>query len=300
MTDNVKQQSKVVMGCMRIAEMATENLDRLIRTALECGVNTFDHADIYGGGKSEELFGEVLASRPSMREEIVLQSKCGIRQGWYDLSKEHILESVDGILQRLHTDYLDTLVLHSPVAFMEPEEIGEVFDILLSQGKVRHFGVSNMNAMQIAYLQNSLKVKLEVNQLQLSVAHSLIVDEGINVNLACEPGQVHTGSVLDYCRLNGICVQSWSSLQYGFFEGTFLGSDKYPELNRKLEELSEKYHISTGAVAIAWILRIPGVGQSVVGTTKPSRMKELAAAADICMDRKDWYDLYLSAGRKLP
>ena len=231
--------SPVVLGCMRMAGMAKEDADKLIGKAMENGICSFDHADIYGGGESEKLFGQVLAERPELREGMFIQSKCGIRQGMYDLSEEYILNAVDGILERLHTDYLDLLILHRPDALMEPEEIAEAFDRLTESGKVRRFGVSNMNAGQIALLQNWIHTDLWVDQMQLSLAHSLLVDEGINVNMADKPGEVHTGGTLDYCRLHRIAVQCWSPLQYGFFEGTFLESSRYPELNEVLEEISD-------------------------------------------------------------
>ena len=212
--------SPVVLGCMRMAGMAKEDADKLIGKAMENGICSFDHADIYGGGESEKLFGQVLAERPELREGMFIQSKCGIRQGMYDLSEEYILNAVDGILERLRTDYLDLLILHRPDALMEPEEIAEAFERLTESGKVRRFGVSNMNAGQIALLQNWIHTDLLVDQMQLSLAHSLLVDEGINVNMADKPGEVHTGGTLDYCRLHRIAVQCWSPLQYGFFEGT--------------------------------------------------------------------------------
>ena len=292
--------SPVVLGCMRMAGMAKEDADKLIGKAMENGICSFDHADIYGGGESEKLFGQVLAERPELREGMFIQSKCGIRQGMYDLSEEYILNAVDGILERLRTDYLDLLILHRPDALMEPEEIAEAFDRLTESGKVRRFGVSNMNAGQIALLQNWIHTDLWVDQMQLSLAHSLLVDEGINVNMADKPGEVHTCGTLDYCRLHRIAVQCCSPLQYGFFEGTFLGSSRYPELNEVLEEIAGRYEVTKGAVAVAWLLRIPGVEQAIVGTTKEERVGELSKAAQIRLTREEWYRLYRSAGNRLP
>lgn len=292
--------SSIVLGCMRIAQMGYDQAEQLINTCIDMGINTFDHADIYGGGQCETVFGEILKQQPSLRSRMFIQSKCGIRKGMYDFSKEHILESTEGILKRLQTDYLDLLILHRPDLLMEPEEVAKAFDILKRTGKVRFFGVSNMNMMQIELLQKYIIDKLTVNQLQLSLAHTLILDEGVNVNMPDAPGQMHAGSILDYCRLKGIRIQSWSPLQHGFFEGTFLGSEKYPELNAKLDALAEKYDATAGAIAIAWILRIPGVAQAVVGTTKPDRIAELSKAMEITLTRKEWYELYLSAGNRLP
>jgi predicted oxidoreductase len=295
-----KKVSSIVLGCMRIAQMEHDQLGQLIHRCLETGINAFDHADIYRGGQSEANFGKILEEQPALRNQMFIQSKCGICRGMYDFSKNHILESVDGSLKRLHTDYLDLLILHRPDLLMEPEEVAEAFDILKKTGKVRSFGVSNMNMMQIELLQNYINDKLAVNQLQLSLAHTLMLDEGFNVNMPDVPGQMHTGGILDYCRLKGIGIQSWSPLQYGFIEGTFLGSEKYPELNARLDALAEKYNATSGAIAIAWILRIPGVVQAVIGTTKPDRITELSKAMNIKLTKKEWYELYLSAGNRIP
>ena len=292
--------SGIVIGCMRIGSLGRKEIQALAESALDAGINTFDHADIYGGGKCEELFGSLLAEKPELREKIFLQSKCGIREGYYDFSGEHILKSVDGILKRLRTDYLDLLILHRPDILMEAEETADAMHTLKEAGKVREFGVSNMNPMQIELIKKYYKGKIAVNQLQFSAAHTCIIDEGVNVNMASGGGQMRSGSVLDYCRINDIVIQSWSSLQYGFFEGTFLENEKYPELNGVLGMLAEKYGVTTAAVAIAWILRCPGIRQTVVGTTSAGRIGQLAKAADLRLTRKEWYEIYLSAGNSLP
>ena len=140
--NHIRKVPSVAVGCMRLSEKSKDEMNHFIHAALEQGAYFFDHADIYGGGMSESVFGEAIADDPSIkREDIYLQSKCGIRQGFYDLSKEHILKSVDGILKRLHTDYLDLLLLHRPDALVEPEEVAAAFDVLFESGKVRHFGV---------------------------------------------------------------------------------------------------------------------------------------------------------------
>lgn len=301
---NINEQktraSQVILGCMRIADMNTGDLDQLIHTSLEAGINTFDHADIYGGGMSEYKFGEVLSEQPGLREKMFIQSKCGIREGLYDFSADYILKSVDGILQRLQTDHLNLLILHRPDVLMDTEEVAEAFEKLASSGKVLDFGVSNMNPMQIELLQSCTEKHLCVDQLQLSAAYTKMIDEAINVNMETEGAAMCTGSVMDYCRLRKIAIQSWSSLQYGFFEGSFLGSEKYPELNGLLAQLGEKYGVSAGAIAIAWILKCPAVKQAVIGTTKPSRVKELAAASEVTLDRAEWYQIYTSSGKRLP
>ena len=253
---NIKA-SEIGLGCMRISTMNKTSVNSLINTALECGINFFDHADIYGKGKSEEIFSEALSMSSSLREKIILQSKCAIRPGFYDYSKEHIVNSVDSILKRLKTDYLDILLLHRPDTLMEPEEVNEAFELLYKEGKVRNFGVSNHNSMQIELLNKYLTNKVTINQLQFSIMHTGIIDSGINVNMKNSSSVDRDGSILEYCRLKDINIQAWSPYQYGFFEGTFIDNPKFPELNKKLAEIAEKYNVSKTAIAIAWILRHP-------------------------------------------
>ena len=295
------QVPTIAVGCMRMADLSDREAERLVGTALELGANFFDHADIYGGGMSETVFGDAFSHDPSLkREDVFLQSKCGIRQGCYDLSKEYILEAVDGILKRLRTDYLDLLLLHRPDALVEPEEVAAAFDVLFESGKVRHFGVSNHKPMQIALLQKYVRQPLVANQVQFSIPVSNLVANGMEVNMET-PGSIdHDGSLLDYCRLHDITLQAWSPLQMPAWKGCFLGSDEYPELNQKLRELAEKYHVSDTTIAAAWILRHPANMQLITGTASESRLREIIAACDIALTRKEWYELYLAAGHPLP
>lgn len=294
------QASAIGLGCMRISSLSEKELDAYVRGALEHGVNFFDHADIYGGGSCEELFGKVLSAGPSLREKLVLQSKCAIHDGMYDFSKEYILHSVDGILSRLHTDYLDLLLLHRPDALMEPEEVGEAFALLASTGKVRQFGVSNFNARQLMLLQSGLGQKLRVNQMQFGLMCTGMIDHGIQTNTKFPNAADHDGEVLDYCRLNSITLQAWSPFQYGFFEGTFLENEQFPELNKALGDLGEKYGVSKTAMAAAWILRHPANIQVITGTTNAQRLADICTAASIELSRADWYALYRAAGNELP
>lgn len=296
---NIKA-SEIGLGCMRISSMDKTSVNILINTALDCGINFFDHADIYGEGKSEEIFSEALSMSASLREKIIIQSKCAIRPGFYDYSKEHIVNSVDSILKRLKTDYLDILLLHRPDTLMEPEEVNEAFEKLYKQGKVRNFGVSNHNSMQIELLNKYLKNKITINQLQFSIMHTGIIDSGLNVNMKISPSIDRDGSILEYCRLKDINIQAWSPYQYGFFEGTFLNNPKFPELNKKLEELGEKYGVSSTAIATAWILRHPAKIQTIVGTTNENRLRDICTASNIQLTREEWYSIYLSAGNQLP
>lgn len=292
--------SAIGLGCMRISSMGREELSRHIHTALDCGITFFDHADIYGGGESERLFGSVLASEPGLRDQLVLQSKCGIRPNMLDLSKEHILESVDGILQRLGTDRLDMLLLHRPDVLIEPDQVAEAFDRLEQSGKVLHFGVSNFTSRQIELLQSGLKQKLLVNQMQFGIMCPGLVAHGLEANTQMPHAADRDGEVLDYCRLKEITIQAWSPFQYGFFGGTFLDNDQFPELNQTLQEVGDTYGVSKGAVAAAWILRHPANIQVILGTTKPERVREIAAGSEISLSREEWYRIYLAAGNKIP
>lgn len=298
-----KEVSEVVLGLMRISEMTVDQVEDLIESALEVGINAFDIADCYGHGKCEQILGEVLKRRPDLREKMWIQSKCGIRMEeftYFDFSKEHILEAVDGILERLNVDYIDSLLLHRPDALMEPAEIAEAFDLLKSQGKVIDFGVSNQNPMMMALIQKDVNQPLVANQLQLSAAFTPSFDAGFHVNMKQEAGIIRDSSIFEYCRLHDVVIQAWSVLQFDYFGGVFLGSEKYPELNHVLNRLAEKYHVSPSAVAIAWVLRYPAKMQAVIGTTKKARVAEAAKAAEIQLTRKEWYEIYLAAGNDLP
>lgn len=290
----------LAIGCMRINSLDKPEAERFVQTSLEQGANFFDHADIYGGGSCEEIFADAIHMSPSVREKVILQSKCGIRQGQFDFSKEHILEAVDGILSRLKTEYLDVLLLHRPDALVEPEEVAEAFDKLEREGKVRHFGVSNQKPMQIELLAKFVKQPLVANQLQLSITNATMISNGVNVNMENTSAVDRDGSVLDYCRLHDITVQPWSPFQYGFFEGVFLGSDKFPELNKKIDEIAAKHSVTNTTIAIAWLLRHPAQMQPVTGTMNVERLKDCCKASEIRLTREEWYEIYRAAGNVLP
>lgn len=292
---------RLAVGCMRINDIGKDKAEVFLKTAMEQGANFFDHADIYGGQTCEAIFADAIHMNSTIRENMILQSKCGIKPGiCYDQSKEHILASVDGSLKRLKTDYLDILLLHRPDALVEPEEVAEAFDILHNSGKVRHFGVSNHNPMQIQLLQKYVKQPLHINQLQFSVTNANMVKQGLHVNMLDDGAVNRDGSVLDFCRLNDITIQPWSPFQYGFFEGVFLGNDKFPELNKKIDELAEKYNVSNTTIAMAWILRHPANMQPVTGTMNITRLEDCIKATEICLTREEWYAVYLAAGNILP
>ena len=290
----------VAVGCMRLTSLDRTAAERLIQTSLESGANFFDHADIYGGGRCEELFAEAIHMNAEVRERIILQSKCGIRRGMFDFSKGHILAAVDGSLKRLRTEYLDVLLLHRPDALVEPEEVAAAFAQLHSSGKVRHFGVSNQNPMQIQLLQKYLARPVVANQLQLSITNATMISSGVNVNMENAAAVNRDGGVLDFCRLHDITIQPWSPFQYGFFQGAFLGSDKFPELNRKVDEIAARYGVSNTTIAIAWLLRHPARMQPVVGTMNVDRLRDCFKASDVHLSREDWYEIYRAAGNALP
>jgi len=302
--NKIKNASEISLGMMRISGMQLKEIDSLVKTALDNGINYFDHADIYGGGKCEEVFADAIGMNPSIREKFIIQTKCGIRKGLYDFSKEHILNSVDGSLKRLKTDYIDVLLLHRPDTLMEPEEVAEAFSILQRSGKAKFFGVSNQKPYQIELLQkylNNAGIEILIDQLQFSVTNTGMIDSGINVNMKNANSLNHDGDILEYCRLKEITIQPWSPFQYGFFEGPFLGNlEKFPKLNEVIDKYAKQYNVTSSAVAIAWILRHPAKMQPIVGSTNKTRVAEICKASEVNMTRQEWYEIYLAAGNTLP
>ena len=290
----------IAVGCMRINSLSKVEAEKFVQTALDEGAIFFDHADIYGRGTCEEIFAEAVHMNDDVREKIIVQSKCGIRMGMFDFSKEHIINSVNNSLKRLKTDYLDVLLLHRPDALVEPEEVAEAFDELESSGKVRYFGVSNQKPMQIELLRKYVKQPIVANQLQLSITNANMISNGMNVNMEIDSSIDRDGSVLDYCRLNDITIQPWSPFQYGFFEGVFIGNEKFPELNKMIGEIAEKYDVTNTTIVVAWLLRHPANMQPIVGTMNIDRLKDCCRATDIRLTREEWYEIYRSVGNKLP
>lgn len=289
----------VAVGCMRISNMNEKEASAFLDTALQNGANFFDHADIYGRGQSETVFGKAIKNYN--REDIIIQTKCGIVPGkMFDFSYEHIIESVEGSLKRLDTDYIDVLLLHRPDALMEPQEVAKAFSNLKESGKVRHFGVSNQNPYQMELLGKYLDMPLVANQLQFSIMHAPMIQSGINVNMYNDSATNRDGGVLDYCRLNNITIQPWSPMQHGFFKGCFVDNDEFPELNAVMQNLAEKYSVSKTTIAIAWILRHPAKMQPITGTTNLQRLKDSFKAAEVTLTREEWYEIYKAAGNILP
>lgn len=298
-----KELSEIVLGMMRIKDKSVKEVEELVETALSVGINAFDLADIYGLGRCEELLGLVLKNRPDLREEMWIQSKCGIRIEeftYFDFSKDYIIKSVDGILQRLKIDHLDSLLLHRPDALMESDQVAEAFDLLYKQGKVRNFGVSNQNPMMMELLKKDVKQPLAVNQLQLSAAFTPGFESGFHVNMEDSQAAMRDGSIFEYCQLHDVIIQAWSVLQFGYFKGNFVGNEKFQALNQVLDRLAFKYGVTPSTIAISWILRYPAKMQAVVGTTNPKHLREVSQAANFSLTRKEWYEIYLAAGNNLP
>ena len=298
-----KELSEIVLGMMRIKDKSVKEVEELVETALSVGINAFDLADIYGRGRCEELLGLVLKNRPDLREKMWIQSKCGIRIEeftYFDFSKDYIIKSVDGILQRLKIDHLDSLLLHRPDALMEADQVAEAFDFLYKQGKVRDFGVSNQNPMMMELLKKDVKQPLAVNQLQLIAAFTPGFESGFHVNMEDSQAAIRDGSIFEYCKLHDVVIQAWSVLQFGYFKGNFVGNEKFQALNQVLDRLAIKYGVTSSTIAISWILRYPAKMQAVVGTTNPKHLREVSQAANFSLTRKEWYEIYIAAGNDLP
>ena len=296
--------SALILGLMRIGKMSDAEIQALYGTARDCGVNMIDHADVYGGSRHhcEQRFGDAVRLTPAQREGLIIQTKAGIRPGYFDFSAEHLMNSVEGSLKALRTDYIDVLLLHRPDALVEPEEVADAFARLHAAGKVRHFGVSNQSPGQIELLKTAVRQKLIANQVQLSIAHAPLIAHGLSINMAgLEQSVDRNLGLIDWSRKEGMTLQAWSPFQKGFFGGSFVGDRAaYPELNDSLDEIAKAHGVTPTGVAVAWILRHPAKMQVVLGTTQPARVREAAAAADITLSRPDWYRLLRGAGYILP
>ncbi len=300
-----RPSSSVIMGCMRIADKPLAQVEEVMVEAMRAGVNTFDLADIYGGGNCEKIFGVAIRDLGVKRKDYILQTKCGIRKEGtgkivrFDFSKEYILQSVEGSLKRLNTEYIDVLLLHRPDTLVEVEEVAEAFERLKDDGKVKAFGVSNMNGPQMQLLR-SAGITIAANQVQCSLLHTPLIDAGFNVNMYKDESILRGDDTLEYSRLKGIPLQAWSPLQHGFFKGCFVGNEQFPLVNEKLNALAEEYEASPAAIALAWVLRHPAFKQVVTGTVNPERMRELCKAGDIRLTHEEWYELYAATGKRLP
>ena len=301
--NGLENVSRLILGCMRMPDLSIDKAAEMVKTSMDLGINFFDNATCYTDGVAEERFGEAWAKAGIARDRFILQTKCGLcfDRNEFDWRRETILSSVDDSLRRMKTDYLDILLLHRPDLLYEPEEVAAAFDALEKSGKVRHFGVSNVPPMMLEVLKHTVKQPLIINQLQLSLEQSQLIDAAFYMNnLTTERSIDRDNGLLDYCRLHNITIQAWSPLQYGMFGGCFIDDPKYPELNAALAELAEKYHVTKAAIALAWILRHPAQMQVIVGTMNPRHLEESAAATQVSLTHHEWYQLYLAAGKFLP
>ena len=295
--------SSVILGCMRMPSLSETEAAAVLRTAAEEGINYFDHATCYGNGEAEIRFGNAFAQTGMRREDVILQSKCGLHfdRKEFDWSRDDIIAGAEGSLRRLKTDYLDVLLLHRPDLLFDPEEVAEAFDMLNRQGKVRFFGVSNVTPGQLELLRKYVKQPLVINQLQFSLDQTQLIDPGLYLNNRTTDRSVdRDNGILDYCRLHDITIQAWSPLQFGMFKGCFVDHPDFPELNRVLGEIGEKYGVPKAAVAIAWILRHPARMQAIAGTMNPQHLKDICAASRVQLTHHEWYELYLASGKFLP
>ena len=295
--------SAVILGCMRMPALSVEKAAEMIRAAAEEGVNFFDHATCYGDGEAETRFGDAFPLTGLKREDVYIQSKCGLHfdRKEFDWSKKDILESAEASLKRLKTDYLDVLLLHRPDLLFDPEEVAEAFDTLEKSGKVKYFGVSNVSPGQLELLKKYVKQPLVFNQLQFSLDQTQLIDNGLYVNnLTTDRSTNRDNGLLDYYRLHDITIQAWSPLQFSMFKGCFVDHPDFPELNKVLGELGEKYGVPKTAVAIAWILRHPAKMQAIAGTMNPAHLRDICAASKVEMSHNEWWQLYLASGKFLP
>lgn len=313
------EATRIVYGCMEIGgnwskKPITDDIKRAavrsLHAALEAGINFFDLADIYCRGKSDEAFSQIWDFDPGIRDKVYVQTKAGIRfpddpnpgdPTRYDYSYEHLVESVEGSLRRLETEYVDILLLHRPDALVEGEEVARAFEHLHSSGKVRYFGVSNHSTGQIEYLRRFLSQPLVVNQLELNILHNGLINAGVSVNQEFPAAPIHGAETLEYCRSRDIRIQAWSPLARGLLSGAPGESISAHALRTKelVSRMAEAKGVSPEAIVLGWLLRHPAGIQPVIGTTNPARVAACAQADSVSLTREEWYTLF-AAGRGAP
>ena len=298
--------SRVALGVMRMSGKSAQQAATIVKTALDAGVNFFDTADCYDGGESTRRLGQALKDLNVSRDDVLLQTKFGIFRNEagaitrYDFSEKHLLATLDRELENLQTDHVDFVLLHRPDTLVNLDELADAFNELETSGKVRHFGVSNVNPEQVELLQSAINQRLEVNQLQFGLGHTSMLRQEFHVNMDDPASLDHDGGLIAYSRRKRMTIQAWSPFQYGFFEGVFIDSPKFPKLNAKLSGLAAKYGVTKSAIAVAWILRHPAGMQILLGSMTPTRLQGMIAGADVRLDAQEWYDLYVAAGNDLP
>ena len=310
------EASDLIYGCMGLggswddAPITREDkmhAQRAVEAALDAGITVFDHADIYTLGKAESVFGQLLSEQPHLREKMILQSKCAIRFAdsrgpkRYDFSSDWVTQSVEGSLRRLNTEQLDVLLLHRPDPLIELDEIARTLATLITTGKIKHIGVSNMNRYQMAYLQSALNTPIVANQLELSLSARDFVEDAISVNT---PDHAHSGfsaGTMEYCMTNNVQLQAWGALAQGRFSGGKTQGETDESTAKLVRELAEKYSVSPEAIVLGWLTRHPARIQPVIGTTNPERIRACAQTTALSLSRKDWYLLFETArGQDIP
>lgn len=310
------QSSRLVYGCMGLggswdkSPITREHISqaaKVIDTALETGITVFDHADIYTMGKAEQAFGEVLKQAPSLRDNMILQSKCAIRfedelgPKRYDFSAQWITQSVEGSLSRLNTENLDILLLHRPDPLMELDEVVTTLEQLIKDGKINQVGVSNMHGHQIQFLQQALSVPVRVNQLEMSLAYRDWLEDGVTTGSVHNRGLGYAPGTLEYCMQNNVQLQAWGSLAQGRFTGGNATTDAENATAKRVAELAAEYATTSEAIVLAWLTRHPAMIYPVIGTVNPERIKACAKVSDVTLSRGHWYDLLVTArGEELP
>lgn len=298
--------SPIIQGLMRLRGLSVDDLYNLIKYDLDHGINFFDISDIYNDGESEKLLGEVLKLHPELREKMFIQTKCGIVKDrehditYFDLSYDHILESVDASLERMNLKYIDSLLLHRPDIFFDAEQVARAFATLSQQGKVLSFGVSNFPHEALKYLKDHTNIPITTNQLQLGLGHLDLVREVLNLNMNNEEGTEHTGELFFYMKRYNITLQCWSPYQVGFFGGSIFTDPSMKELNDYMQELANKYKVSKCAIATSFLLTLGNGIQVITGSTNVSHVQESIDGTKVKLTKPEWYTLYRKSGNLLP
>ncbi|MBH9579124.1 aldo/keto reductase [Inhella proteolytica] len=316
--EHLPQTSRLVLGCMGlgggwnhdpIGEAEIAHAQAAVEAALDIGIRLFDHADIYTHGKAEQCLGELLRRQPSLRDQLQIQTKCGIRFGdaegpkRYDLSAAHIQASVEASLRRLNTEYLDLLLLHRPDPLIEPDEVAEALQRLRASGKLRHWGASNMHAGQMSRLSRAMGEPPRVNQLEMSLLKLDWLDAGTCFNDPQGRNGLAWGETLEFCQNQAVQLQAWGAMARGWLSGAAPegASAAVVRTAERVRTVALRHGVPPEAVVLAWLMRHPAGIQPVIGTTQPARIRACAQAEQLTLTRGEWYGLYETArGVELP
>lgn len=311
---------ELIYGCMGLggswsaepySSAQVDEAAAAVDAALEAGITLFDHADIYRSGKSEAVFGEVLANTSGLRQRIRLQTKCGIRvneqglEGFYDLSRDAILERVNESLDRLRTDYVDVLMLHRPDPLMDPAEVASAVGQLMAEGKVRALGVSNMSGAQIEVLQDRLETPVVANQLEMSLLKRAWLESTVLVNHAEGTDYSFPHGTVEHCIRHGITLQAYGALARGLYTGAPAPAPSAAEeaTTGLVAQLAAEKKTTGESVLLGWLMKHPAGIAPVIGTANPDRIRACADASAVAasMTRTEWYRLWVTArGSNIP